>query len=91
VRETWCEAGTAASLRMLAQEFEQVRTILDKIDLLVKNIDALGDLEKGSYRNLLSEGDSSGIHCRNAPMAAIRPQPAHAQSGAPVAPQQVST
>jgi hypothetical protein len=47
---TWRAAGTAASLRELAQEFDQVRIILDKIDLLVKNIDALNEMDGANKR-----------------------------------------
>jgi hypothetical protein len=50
VSGTWRPAGTAASLRELAQEFEQVRTILDKIDLLVRNIDALSEMDEANKR-----------------------------------------
>lgn len=47
---TWRAAGTAASLRELAQEFEQVRIILDKIDLLVRNLDALNEMDRANKR-----------------------------------------
>jgi hypothetical protein len=50
VSGTWRHSGTAASLRGLAQELEQVRIILDKIDLLLKNIDALSDMDEANKR-----------------------------------------
>lgn len=50
VSGTWRHAGKAASLRELSKEFEQVRIILDKIDLLVRNIDALRGMDKTSNR-----------------------------------------
>jgi hypothetical protein len=43
VSETWRAAGEVASLQSLEQEFVQIRTILDKIYLLVENFDALGN------------------------------------------------
>ncbi len=43
VSETWPAAGTSPSLDLLDAEFEQVRTILDKIDLLVENMARLRD------------------------------------------------
>jgi hypothetical protein len=46
VSETWRAAGEGASLRKLEREFAQIRTILDKIDLLVENFDALGKTSK---------------------------------------------
>lgn len=41
VSETWTDAGEEPSLRALHYEFEQVRIILDKLDLLLRNFDAL--------------------------------------------------
>ncbi len=41
VSETWSDAGEAATLRALENEFEQVRIILDKLDLLLRHFDAL--------------------------------------------------
>jgi len=39
--ETWSDAGEDAAIRALQREFEQVRTILDKIDLLLRHLAAL--------------------------------------------------
>jgi hypothetical protein len=39
--ETWSDAGEDAAIRTLQREFEQVRTILDKIDLLLRHLAAL--------------------------------------------------
>jgi hypothetical protein len=55
VSETWDDAGSAVSNRKIAQEFEQVRTILDKIDLLVENIGALSSMEDASERPFARE------------------------------------
>jgi hypothetical protein len=42
VSETWCDAGEAAAHANLQREFEQVRLILAKIDLLLRHAGALG-------------------------------------------------
>ena len=59
VSDTWRPAGPTASLRLLAQEFNQVRAILDKIDLLVENVEALGDINELNMRTPTREADSS--------------------------------
>jgi hypothetical protein len=41
VSESWSEAGEAASLANLAREFEQVRIILQKLDLLLRHLDTI--------------------------------------------------
>src|SRR6185312_5608702 len=41
VSESWSAAGEAASLANLEREFEQVRVILAKLDLLVRHFDAI--------------------------------------------------
>jgi hypothetical protein len=41
VLETWCATSETAPLGKLKQQFEQVRRMLDKLDLLVENFDAL--------------------------------------------------
>jgi hypothetical protein len=48
VSETWCSAGEHTSLRNLDAEFEQVRTILHKIGLLVRYLDRLLGCEEHS-------------------------------------------
>jgi hypothetical protein len=50
VSETWSAAGESVSARKLAQEFDQVRTILDKIELLVENLGALADRDAAAAR-----------------------------------------
>jgi hypothetical protein len=44
VSETWCEAGWDASLQNLRGEVDQIRIILEKLDLLIDHLDALPDL-----------------------------------------------
>jgi hypothetical protein len=44
VSDTWCTTGLAASLRKLDEECEQVRTIVEKIEILVENFEALADI-----------------------------------------------
>ncbi|HKW54589.1 MAG TPA: hypothetical protein VJO12_12930, partial [Stellaceae bacterium] len=41
VSENWSDAGEAVALRNLQREFAQIRTILDKVDLLLRNLAAL--------------------------------------------------
>jgi hypothetical protein len=41
VSENWSEAGEDAAIGNLHHEFAQIRTILDKIDLLLRNLAAL--------------------------------------------------
>ena len=39
--ETWSPGGEAASTALLQREFEQVRSILDKIQLILRHFDRL--------------------------------------------------
>jgi hypothetical protein len=52
VSETWRAEGESESRRKLAEELEQVRVILDKIDLLVENLDALSGRDEPATRDL---------------------------------------
>jgi hypothetical protein len=70
VSGTWRAAGTAASLRYLTQEFEQVRIILDKIDLLVRNIDALSEMDEANKRPSMREAEVVPSSSPTSPMAA---------------------
>ena len=80
VSETWHPHGVAASRHALAREFDQVRTILDKIDLLVENIDALGDIDEIKRRTLTGEAHSSRLVSRWTTMESIQPHPGHSQT-----------
>ena len=71
VSETWRAAGDAASLRELDQEFDQVRTILDKIDLLLENFDALGNMAEAEDMAVMCEADFVRLPSR-APAVASR-------------------
>jgi hypothetical protein len=81
VSETWCAAGEAASRRKLAREFEQVRTILDKIDLLVQNLGALVAADHNSNRPSMRAADparrsselAAAAHGRSAAIATPTP------------------
>jgi len=75
VSETWRAAGEAASCRKLAQEFEQVRTILDKIDLLVQNLDALADIDESTKRTSRREADPVRLSSRSATLAGMERGP----------------
>jgi hypothetical protein len=80
VSGTWRHAGTAASLRGLAQEFEQVRIILDKIDLLVKNIDALNEMDGANKRLSMRPVEAVSFSSTASPIVAragIPPRLAH--------------
>ncbi len=44
VSETWCEAGWHAALQNLQGEVDQIRIILEKLDLLITHLDVLPDL-----------------------------------------------
>jgi len=39
--ENWTDAGAGAAIHNLRREFEQVRAILDQVDLLLRNLPAL--------------------------------------------------
>jgi hypothetical protein len=70
VSGTWRHAGTAAALRELAQEFEQVRIILDKIDLLVRHIDALSEMDEANKRLSMRPAEAVPFSSPTSPMAA---------------------
>lgn len=74
VSETWHAAGAVASRKQLAREFDQVSTILDKIDLLVENIEALGHLDEASRRPKACEADLNRIPSKRTATAEIRPR-----------------
>ncbi len=81
VSETWHPAETNASLQGLTQEFAQVSTILDKIDLLVENIDALEDLDKIENRTSTCEAASSRLVSRWTAMDNIQHSPVQSGRG----------
>ena len=86
VSDTWCSAGATASLRALTQEFEQVRTILDKIDLLVQNIDTLEKMDEAKKKTVTPEADSIRPASMGTSGKQIHPQPAHALSSVAIIP-----
>lgn len=72
VSDTWRPAGLTASLQILAHEFAQVRTILDKIDLLVEMIDTLGDTDEARFGISIAEAESSPLVSRHMTADGIR-------------------
>jgi len=70
VSGTWRQAGTPASLRELTQEFEQVRIILDKIDSLVRNIEALSEIDEANTRLSMHPAEAVPFSSPTSPMAA---------------------
>jgi hypothetical protein len=84
VSETWGTAE-AASRRKLAREFEQVRTILDKIDFLVQHLDMLTEWEENSRRPAIREARPVPFSTEVATMARSKPSPKRLQSALPIA------
>jgi hypothetical protein len=74
VSETWRAAGEAASLRELDQEFDQIRTILDKIDLLLENFEALGDMAESQDMAVMCEADFIRLPSRASAVANANPR-----------------
>jgi hypothetical protein len=73
VSETWRAAGEAESLRELDQEFDQIRTILDKIDLLLENFDALDDVAETQDMAVMCEADFVRLPSRARAVAGAAP------------------
>ena len=82
--ETWGTAE-AASRRKLAREFEQVRTILDKIDFLAQRLDMLVEREENSKRPAIREARPVPFSTEVATMARSGPSPEHLKSTVPIA------
>jgi hypothetical protein len=75
VSDSWSAAGLAASLRKLDEECEQVRTILEKIDILVENFDALGTIGEAHDMTVIREADFGRLPSRVGAKADARSQP----------------
>jgi hypothetical protein len=89
VSDTWCALGLAASLQKLDEQFGQIRTILEKIRTLVKNLDSLESMcethgitpfHDGYFRRVpfdfgaAADSDIHGSAAANAASALLKPR-----------------
>jgi hypothetical protein len=87
VSDSWSVAGVAALLLKVGEELGQVRTILEKITILVENFDSLGSLDNTGDLSLQRSERFSGISSGAEPnkiRAGSLSLPRHAAHTAPV-------